>query len=142
MVIGPGAAAYVNATLTNDLGRISPGQAQYTLCCDPATGGIVDDLIAYYQDDEHVLLVPNAANTAEVVRRLDRAQAPEGVTVRNHHAEYAVLAVQGTESDEVLDRGGLPSVTTTCRSWRRSSATPVAASSCAAPGTPASAATS
>jgi aminomethyltransferase len=62
MVTGTGAAAYVNATLTNDLGRISPGQAQYTLCCDPVTGGIVDDLIAYYEDDEHVLLVPNGAS--------------------------------------------------------------------------------
>ena len=77
MVTGPGAAAYVNATLSNDLGKIGPGQAQYTLCCDDATGGIVDDLIAYYHDDEHVLLVPNAANTAEVVRRLARGR-PRG----------------------------------------------------------------
>ena len=107
MVTGPGAAAYVNATLSNDLGRIRPGKAQYTLCCDDATGGIVDDLIAYLQDDEHVLLVPNAANTAEVVRRL-RAEAPEGVEVTDHHTAYAVLAVQGTKSDEVLDKVGLP----------------------------------
>ncbi|RYP83112.1 glycine cleavage system aminomethyltransferase GcvT [Nocardioides guangzhouensis] len=107
MVTGPGAAAYVNATLSNDLGRIRPGKAQYTLCCDDATGGIVDDLIAYLQDDEHVLLVPNAANTAEVVRRL-RAEAPEGVEITDHHTTYAVLAVQGTKSDEVLDRVGLP----------------------------------
>ncbi len=41
---------------------------------DAETGGIVDDLIAYYHDDEHVLLVPNAANTAEVVRRLREAR--------------------------------------------------------------------
>lgn len=107
MVTGPGAAAYVNATLSNDLARIEPGKAQYTLCCDEATGGIVDDLIAYYQDDEHILLVPNAANTAEVVRRL-QATAPEGVRVSDHHEEYAVLAVQGTKSDEVLDKVGLP----------------------------------
>ena len=107
MVTGPGAASYVNATLSNDLGRIRPGKAQYTLCCDDATGGIVDDLIAYLQDDEHVLLVPNAANTAEVVRRL-RAEAPEGVEITDHHTTYAVLAVQGTRSDEVLDKVGLP----------------------------------
>jgi aminomethyltransferase len=107
MVVGPGAAAYVNATLTNDLGKIQPGQAQYTLCCDDATGGIVDDLIAYFHDDEHVLLVPNAANTAEVVRRLAEA-APDGVKVVDHHEDYAVLAVQGTRSDEVLDKVGLP----------------------------------
>jgi aminomethyltransferase len=107
MVSGPGAAAHVNATLSNDLGKIGPGQAQYTLCCDDATGGIVDDLIAYYQDDEHVLLVPNAANTAEVVRRLADA-APDGVKVVDHHTSYAVLAVQGTKSDEVLTEVGLP----------------------------------
>jgi aminomethyltransferase len=40
-VRGPGAAAFVDASLTNDLGRIGPGQAQYTLCCDDATGGVV-----------------------------------------------------------------------------------------------------
>jgi aminomethyltransferase len=107
LVSGPGAAAYVNATLTNDLGRIGPGKAQYTLCCDDATGGIVDDLIVYLHDDERVLLVPNAANTAEVVRRL-AAQAPDGVTVTNQHRDHAVLAVQGTRSDEVLDAIGLP----------------------------------
>ena len=107
MVSGPGAAAYVNATLSNDLRKIHPGKAQYTLCCDDETGGVVDDLIVYYHDDEHVLLVPNAANTAEVVRRL-RAGAPEGVEVVDHHRDYAVLAVQGTKSDEVLGRVGLP----------------------------------
>ena len=107
MVTGPGAADFVNRTLSNDLGKIRPGKAQYTLCCDPATGGVVDDLIAYYQDDEHVLLVPNAANAAEVVRRLV-AEAPEGVRVIDHHDDYAVLAVQGPLSDEVLTRVGLP----------------------------------
>lgn len=107
MVVGPGAADLVNRTLTNDLGRIGPGQAQYTLCCDDATGGIVDDLIAYLRDDDHVLLVPNAANTAEVVRRL-QAAAPEGVEVVDHHRDYAVLAVQGPRSDETLDAVGLP----------------------------------
>jgi aminomethyltransferase len=107
MVSGVGAAAHVNATLSNDLGKIEPGKAQYTLCCDETTGGVVDDLIAYFHDDEHVLLVPNAANTAEVVRRLAES-APDGVKVVDHHTEYAVLAVQGTRSDEVLSAVGLP----------------------------------
>jgi aminomethyltransferase len=107
LVSGPGAAAYVNATLSNDLGKIEPGKAQYTLCCDDATGGIVDDLIAYLHDDERVFLIPNAANTAEVVRRL-AGSAPSGVTVENQHDDFAILAVQGTRSDEVLAGMGLP----------------------------------
>jgi aminomethyltransferase len=107
VVRGPGAAAFVNATLTNDLDRIGPGQAQYTLCCDAGTGGVVDDLIAYLHADDHVFLVPNAANTAEVVARLS-AQAPSGVEVADQHRSHTVLALQGPRSDEVLAAVGLP----------------------------------
>nr|WP_310410939.1 glycine cleavage system aminomethyltransferase GcvT [Catenuloplanes niger] len=105
-VTGPGAAAFVNACLSNDLGRIGPGRAQYTLCCDDATGGVVDDIIAYLHGDEHVFLIPNAANTTEVVRRLTEA-APAGVTVTNEHDAYAVLAVQGPASPALLAKLGL-----------------------------------
>jgi aminomethyltransferase len=107
LVRGPGAAAYINATLSNDLGRIEPGKAQYTLCCDNATGGVVDDLIAYLRSDDEVFLVPNAANTAEVVRRL-AAEAPAGVTVEDQHEAYGVLAVQGPGCEDVLRAVGLP----------------------------------
>lgn len=106
-VTGPGAAEFVNACLSNDLGRIGPGRAQYTLCCDDATGGVVDDIIAYLHGDDHVFLIPNAANTAEVVRRL-RAAAPPSVTVTDEHEAYAVLAVQGPRSAELLGALGLP----------------------------------
>ena len=104
---GPGAAAFADATLTNALDRIKMGQAQYTLCCDDATGGVVDDLILYLRGEEDVFLVPNAANTAEVVRRLT-AEAPPGVEVSNLHESYGVLAVQGPRCDELLMSIGLP----------------------------------
>lgn len=105
-VSGPGAAAFVNATLTNDLGRIAAGQAQYTLCCDDS-GGVVDDLIAYLRADDEVFLVPNASNTAEVVRRL-AVPAPAGVEVADLHTSYGVLAVQGPASVELVAALGLP----------------------------------
>ncbi|MEQ6902618.1 glycine cleavage system aminomethyltransferase GcvT [Nocardioides sp. YIM 152588] len=107
VVLGPGAAELVNSTLSNDLGRIGPGRAQYTLCLDDETGGIVDDIFSYYRDEEHVLLVPNAANNAEVYDRL-AAAAPEGVSVTNEHTDYAVIAVQGPKSETVLHVAGLP----------------------------------
>ncbi|WP_067844266.1 glycine cleavage system aminomethyltransferase GcvT [Nocardia lijiangensis] len=105
-VAGPGAAAFVNSALTNDLGRIRPGKAQYTLCCTPE-GGVIDDLIAYYVSDDEIFLVPNAANTPAVVAAL-RAAAPEGITVTDEHRDYAVFAVQGPRSTEVLAALGLP----------------------------------
>ncbi len=110
-VRGPGAAAFLDACLTNDLGRIGPGQAQYTLCClpdgDPRAGGVVDDLIVYLHGPDDVLLVPNAANAADVLGRL-AAEAPAGVTVENRHEQVAVLAVQGPRSLQVLELLGLP----------------------------------
>jgi aminomethyltransferase len=106
-VAGAGAADFVNSCLTNDLGRIGPGRAQYTLCCDESTGGTIDDIIAYLHADDHVFLIPNAANTAEVVRRL-QAAAPPSVTVTNEHEGYAVLAVQGPRSTEAVAGLGLP----------------------------------
>ena len=106
-VRGPGARDFVNACLSNDLNRIAPGQAQYTLCCTES-GGVVDDIIAYLVSDDEVFLVPNAANTAEVLRLLT-AGAPAGIEVVGQHQEFGVLAVQGPRSADVLDRLGLPS---------------------------------
>jgi aminomethyltransferase len=105
-VRGDGAVAFLNTCLSNDLNKIGPGQAQYTLCCDPS-GGVVDDLIAYVHADDRVLLIPNAANTAEVVRRL-REAAPSAISISDDHAAYAVLAVQGPRSTEVLAALDLP----------------------------------
>jgi aminomethyltransferase len=106
-VRGAGAAAFVDATLTNALSRIAPGRAEYTLCCDDTTGGVVDDLIVYLRADDDVFLVPNAANNAEVVRRLTEA-APAGVDVRNLHRDFAVIAVQGPRSPDLIEALSLP----------------------------------
>jgi aminomethyltransferase len=105
-VAGPGAADFVNRCLTADLRKIGQGQAQYTLLCNP-DGGVVDDMIAYLRSPDEVFLIPNAANCARVVMLLSEA-APDGVTVTNQHRDFAVLAVQGTLSDEVLSAAGLP----------------------------------
>jgi aminomethyltransferase len=105
-VEGPGAVDFVNRCLTNDLDRIAAGKAQYTLCCAD-DGGVVDDIIAYRFADDRVFLVPNAANTAEVVRRLSHA-APEELSVTNEHDHHIVLAVQGPRSADLLRGLDLP----------------------------------
>ncbi|HVS67084.1 MAG TPA: glycine cleavage system aminomethyltransferase GcvT [Mycobacteriales bacterium] len=103
---GPGAIEFVNSCLTNDLDKIGPGQAQYTLCCDDETGGSVDDLIVYREADS-LFMVPNAANTDGVLRML-ADEAPVGVEVVNLHREVATIAVQGPRSAEVLEALSLP----------------------------------
>ncbi|GJF18121.1 aminomethyltransferase [Mycolicibacterium cyprinidarum] len=106
LVQGPGAAEFVNSAFTNDLRRIGPGKAQYTLCCADS-GGVIDDLIAYYVSDDEIFLVPNAANTGAVVAALT-ARAPAGLAITDQHRSRAVLALQGPKSAEVLGGLGLP----------------------------------
>jgi aminomethyltransferase len=105
-VRGPGAAEFLNSVLTNDLNRIAPGQAQYTLLCNES-GGVIDDLIAYLNGPDDVFLIPNASNTAAVVEVLTSA-APADITITNMHRDYAVLAVQGPKSAALMAELGLP----------------------------------
>src|ERR1700712_4020163 len=105
-VAGPGARAFVNSCLTADLGKIKPGQAQYTLCC-AEDGGVIDDVFSYLVSDDEVFLMPNAANADEVVG-LIAAAAPDGITVTNQQEAFGVLAVQGPASPRLLQALPLP----------------------------------
>jgi aminomethyltransferase len=107
VVRGAGAVDFVNDRLTNDLRKVGTGQAQYTLCCDDASGGVVDDLIAYVRSEDEVFLVPNAANSSQVVGRL-QADASPGIEVEDLHRSLAVIAVQGPRSGELVEALGLP----------------------------------
>ena len=100
-IIGEGALEFLNSAITNDLNRITDGQAQYTMLCDDQTGGVIDDLIVYRKSPSNLFLIPNAANTASVVAALKSA-APKHLTVTDRHETYAVIAVQGPQSSEVL----------------------------------------
>jgi len=92
---GDDAHGYLQARLTNDLDRIRPGQAQYTLLTNPR-GGIVDDLIVYRREEGNYLLIVNASNVGA-----DHAVLAEAEDVS---ADWALLAVQGPEA---LDRLGV-----------------------------------
>jgi aminomethyltransferase len=102
---GAGAKDFINSVLTNDLNRISNGEAQYNLLCNDQ-GGVIDDIIAYRNGDDDIFLVPNAANCAKVFEVL-KSQAPAGLEIKNLHEEYAVIAVQGPKSKALLESVGL-----------------------------------
>ena len=102
-VEGPRATELLQATLSNDLDRIDPGQAQYTLLTNER-GGIIDDLIAYKLDPHRYLLIVNAANREADFRWLKQRELP-GSDVRDVSDVYALLAVQGPRG---IERLGLP----------------------------------
>jgi aminomethyltransferase len=98
-----GPSAVLNTVLSNDLGRIADGQAQYTLLLTEE-GGVVDDLIAYRVADDEFILIPNAANCAGVA---DAVQAA-GLDVTDVTRQTAIIAVQGPSSDGLVAALGVP----------------------------------
>jgi aminomethyltransferase len=103
VVEGPRAREFLQAVLSNDVERLEPGLAQYTLLTNER-GGIVDDLIVYELDPERYLLIVNAANREADVAWL-RDREIDGAEVRDVSDGYALIAVQGPRS---LERLGLP----------------------------------
>lgn len=108
-VHGPGAVAFLNLLLANDLERIGAGQAQYSLLCNEA-GGVIDDLIVYRWADDELFIIPNAANAASVVTTLRESAAATtaGVVVDDLHDEHGIIAVQGPRSRALIEALGLP----------------------------------
>jgi aminomethyltransferase len=92
-VEGPRAHELLQGLLSNDLSKLEPGQAQYTLLTNER-GGIIDDLIAYRISPFHYLLVVNASNREADFRWLKEREI-SGSEVRDVSDEYALLAVQG-----------------------------------------------
>jgi aminomethyltransferase len=99
-VEGPRATELLQATLSNDLDKIGPGEAQYTLLTNER-GGIIDDVIAYRLGDFRYLLIVNASNRETDFGWLKEREIP-GSDVRDVSDEYALLAVQGPRAIERL----------------------------------------
>jgi aminomethyltransferase len=92
-VTGAGALAGLQAALTNDLGKIAPGRAQYTHRLDEADASVLDDIIVWWIGDDTFDVMPNASNTDRVVAAI----GGDDVT-----ATRAIIAVQGPAARERL----------------------------------------
>ena len=99
-VEGPRARELLQSLLANDLERIGPGQAQYTLLTNER-GGIIDDLIVYELDPFRFLLIVNAANKDAAFRWIKDREIT-GSDVRDLSDQYALIAVQGPKAIERL----------------------------------------
>ena len=88
-----GALGVLQGELTNDLGKIGPGRAQYTHLLDAADASVLDDIIVWWRADDAFDVMPNASNT----ERVRAAIGGEDVT-----EQRAVIAVQGPEARRLL----------------------------------------
>ena len=108
-VDGPRASELLQGLLSNDLGRIEPGGAQYTLLTNEA-GGIIDDLIVYELERFHYLLIVNASNRESDYSWLKEREV-RGSDVRDVSDDYGLIALQGPRALERLELPPAPAFT-------------------------------
>ena len=101
-VSGAGALAYLQKLVTNDVSKLVDGQAQYTAMCYE-DGGTIDDLLIYKRGDNDYLLVVNASNIDKDVAWMN-SHATADVVIEDKSADYGLLALQGPEAQEVLQK--------------------------------------
>jgi len=103
LVEGTGAEAFLQRMVTNDVGVLADGQAQYALACTPE-GGIVDDLLIYRRAEGRYLICVNAGRLAEDWAWFSgyHDEARDGCTLVNASDDYAQLAIQGRHAQAVV----------------------------------------
>ncbi len=101
-VKGKDALAYIQKLVTNDVAKLVDGKALYSPMCYP-DGGTVDDLLVYRYNEEHYLIVINAANIDKDVEWMKQNLEGE-VTLENISPQVSQLALQGPLAEKVLQK--------------------------------------
>ncbi len=99
-VRGSGAEAYLQKVLVNDISRLKNNAIIYSPVCYP-DGGVVDDILVYRLGPEDYFLVVNAANTDKDYAWFQENQFGE-VNIENLSTDYAQIALQGPNSEKIL----------------------------------------
>ncbi len=97
---GAGATEALRTELCNDIAKVTPGRAQYTMALNES-GGVVDDIIVWRLDENDYWVMPNGVNFDDLLARFQQTADTEAVPVRS---ETTLLAVQGPDSREVIRR--------------------------------------
>lgn len=101
-VKGPNALELVQRITSNDVTRLTLGQAQYS-CFPNGKGGIVDDLLVYSYEPEKYLLVVNASNIEKDFNWMV-SQNIHGAILENASDRISQLAVQGPKATATLQK--------------------------------------
>src|SRR5258708_4126759 len=108
--VGGDATRFLQQILSNDLAKLAPGGAQYSVLCHE-DGGVLDDLFSYRLADDRYLTVTNSANHDKDLAWFRKQADGFDVDVIDRHADYAMLAVQGPSARGIVERladGPLP----------------------------------
>lgn len=100
---GADALALVQRLITNDAAKLAVNQVLYSALCN-AEGNIIDDLLCYRLAADHFVWVVNVTKIDEDYQWVRRHAHGMDVQVKNVSTDTALMALQGPNSREVLQR--------------------------------------
>lgn len=101
-VTGEDAEKFVNHIFTNDITNAPINKIFYGMMCYP-DGGVVDDLLVYKMGNNDFFIVINAANIDKDVDWINQHTHSYNVSINHQSDYYGQLAVQGPESEAVVE---------------------------------------
>ncbi len=100
-VKGAGAFDFVQSVTTNDVSKLAPGKAQYSLLLNEQ-GGIIDDIIVYCLGENDYMIVLNAGCKDKDWEWLQaQALCRQDVSLKDISDLNALIAVQGPKAVEI-----------------------------------------
>jgi len=103
IVTGGDSERFLNYVITNDVSKLAPDSALYSVMCNE-NGGIIDDFVVYRLEAEKFLMVFNAINREKDHTWLVRNSKGFNVKVEDLSDSVAMLAVQGPGATVTLQK--------------------------------------
>jgi len=101
MIKGADSQRFLNNVITNDVSKLSPNSAQYSVMCNER-GGVIDDFVIYQLETEKFMMVSNATNREKDYNWLVKNAKGFSVELTEISDDVAMLAVQGPNAERTL----------------------------------------
>ncbi len=102
-ITGADSERFLNYVITNDVSKLLPNSAQYSVMCNE-NGGIIDDFVIYRLEEERFMMVSNATNRSKDYNWLIKNVEGFNVKTEEISDDVAMFAVQGPNAEKALQK--------------------------------------
>jgi aminomethyltransferase len=103
VIQGVDSEQFLSHVITNDVSKLSPDSAQYSVMCNEK-GGIIDDFVVYRLEEQKFMMVSNATNREKDYNWLARNAQDFNVKIQEISDDVTMFAVQGPNAEKTLGR--------------------------------------
>jgi aminomethyltransferase len=103
IIKGADSERFLNYVITNDVSRLSPNSAQYSVMCNE-NGGIIDDFVIYRLEQEKFMMVSNASNREKDYNWLIANAEGFNIKIEEISDDVTMFAVQGPNAEKTLQK--------------------------------------